>query len=245
VDSILIKSQYKVTQVLYVQDQYAALLAVDIVSRDNNEYLLNVYEGNLGKHYADLYERLLHCPEYIGMFLSDGALVAVFRHKRASDIDEVFFKGAEIDWKTRLKYAQLLFHHALSVSDFPQEIGCAAFKSENLMILKKDMKLAVNYAVAPIEGANSREIIYMLSDNIRKVFARRFYMSNAELDFIEKLETGTYKSITVLYSAWQGVMAALTEEYEKVFNMNAFRRALYFTFKRLGRALRKRKRRLM
>jgi len=245
VDAILIKSQYKVTQVLHVQDRYAALLAVDIVSRDNNEYLLNVYEGALGKQHADLYERLLHCPEYIGMFLSDGALVAVFKHKRAPDIDEVFFKGAEIDWKMRIHYAQLLFHHALSVSDFPPEIGCAAFKSENLMILRNDMKIAVNYVVAPIDGANSREMIYMLADNICKVFARRFYMSNAELDFIERLETGTYRSMTVLYSEWQIVMAALTGEYEKVSNMNALRRALHFVFKRLGRALRKRKRRQM
>lgn len=43
---MLIRSRYKVTHVQLAQEGYAALLAVDIESRDKREYLLNVYVGS-------------------------------------------------------------------------------------------------------------------------------------------------------------------------------------------------------
>ena len=244
-NAILIKSRYKVTQVLYADGGagYASLLAVDIVSRDKTEYLINVYEGALGRRYAGIYERLQHCPEYAGAFLSDGALVAVFTYKRAQDIDDVFYKGATAEWKTRVHYAQLLFHLALSVSDFPPEISCAAFLSGNLKILRNDMKLAVNYMVSPIAEASRRELIYMLSDNILKVLPHRFYMPSDELEFVKTLESGAFTSVAALYSAWQDVMARITAEYERVYNMNAFRRALHFLSARLSRSSKKKRKR--
>ena len=66
-------------------------------------------------------------------------------------------------------------------------------------------------------------------------------MSVAELDFVEMLESSAFVSATSIYTVWQDVMARLTEEYEKVYGMNALGRALHFIFKRLGRRFRKRK----
>ena len=233
-DAILIKSRYKVTQVLYVEQDYAALLAVDIESRDKSEYLLNVYEGALAKRYAGVYSSFKHCPEYVSMFLADSALVAVFKYKRAQDIDDVFFKGAAIDWKTRLQYAQLLFHLALSVSDFPPELACAAFLARNQKILSNDMKLFINYIASPIEGAGSRELIFLLTDSIRKVLIRRFYMSRLERNLIAQIESGALASVTTIYSAWQEAYDKLTKEYEKVWGKSALSRFMHFAKSRIG-----------
>ena len=240
-ESILIRSQYKVTQVLYVEADYAALLAVDIKSKDQSEYLLNIYEGSLGKTYAGIYEGFRHCPQYVGIFITEGALVAVYTYKRGEEIDEVFYKGAAYDWQVRLHYAQLLFHLALSVSDFPPEIGCAAFLPSNLSILKNDMALSVNYIASPISDVNERELIYMLSDNILKVLPRRFQMAAAEISFLDKLESGYFTSVAALYSAWQAVSAELHMEYEKAYKMNALQRLLHFAAVRFRRLFARRK----
>ena len=130
-NALLIKSRYKVTHVLHASEEYAACLAVDIESREKTEYLLNVYEGALSRQYVNSFDLLHHCPEYVGMFIDAGALVAVFRAAAAPDIDSVFYKGADVPWETRLHYAQLVMHLALTVSGFPAQIGCAALLSRN------------------------------------------------------------------------------------------------------------------
>ena len=242
-DLMLIRSRYKITQVLHVGTDYAAFLAVDIESREKTECLLNVYEGALGRQYASLFGRLQHCPEYESMFLSNGALVTVFAYRQAVDIDSVFYKGANVTWQMRLQYAQLLFHLALSVSDFPSEIACAAFLTKNLKILRTDMKLAVNYIIPPIPGTNSRELIYMLTDQIRKVLIRRFEQSHAERAFLNELESGVFTSVAPLYSHWQTVLREITAEYERVYALSAVLRTWHFITGYFSKFRKKQKRR--
>ena len=233
----LVKSRYKITQVLRAGKDFAAFLAVDIESRDHTEYLLNVYEGAAGKRYVGRFESLRHCPEYVGMFTSDGALVSVFSYKQAENIDEFFYRGAKVSWRRRLDFAQQLFHLALSVWEYPPEISCAAFLTENLRLLPHDNKLFVNYLLPPMDsmdsldslaGMNNRELLYLLSDQVQKVLMRRFQMCAAELDFLEELESGVFTSITVLYSAWQKLERELSAEYAKVFAMAEPMRTIYF-----------------
>lgn len=225
-DMLLIKSRYKVTQTLHVEENYAAFLAVDIGNREKGEYLLNVYEGALAKRYANCFERLRHCPEYVEMFLADGALVAVFTFKQKNNIDSLFYQGAEIDWRIRVHYAQQLFHLALSVSDFPPEIGCAALLSANLCVLPQEQGLSVNYMVQPLAGANSRELVYLLADQIQKIFIKRFDSANAELKFLETLNSGRFKSVTPLYSHWLEVKQKIIAEQEEISGMGALHRSL-------------------
>jgi len=239
VDAILIKSRYKVTQVLYACEDYAALLAVDLESRDKTEYLLNVYDGTHGRRYVGIFEQLRHCREYMEKFVSDGALTVVFTFKPATGIDDVFYKGAVNDWLTRVHYAQLLFHLALSVSDFPPEIACAAFLSRNLKVLPSDKQLAVNYVIPPMDDLNAREVIFLLSDQVRKVLTRRFCMSVLERKFLESLEANAFTSIIALYSEWQEVMKTITVEYERVYKMWLPRRLLHFAISRLRRKKRR------
>ena len=86
-EAMLIRSRYKVTHVQLAQEGYAALLAVDIESRDKREYLLNVYEGELVKRYVACFDQLRHCPQYHGMFMDRGSLVAVFDSVEGDPID--------------------------------------------------------------------------------------------------------------------------------------------------------------
>ena len=87
-DAILIRSRYKVTHIQYAQDQYAALQAVDLESREKREYLLNVYEGELVKSYVDSFDRLRHCAAYHGLFMDQGNLVALFDAVGGTPIDQ-------------------------------------------------------------------------------------------------------------------------------------------------------------
>ncbi len=122
-DAILINSRYKVTHVLHAQADYAAVLAVDIASREMTEYLLNVYESGLKRQYVSCFDALKFCPEFINMFIAEDALVAVFRAAASETINSVFYKGADIPWDERLRYAQMVMHLALSVSDYPPEVS--------------------------------------------------------------------------------------------------------------------------
>ncbi|MDR1298700.1 MAG: hypothetical protein LBJ84_00415 [Oscillospiraceae bacterium] len=221
----LIRSRYKVTSVIRAEDGYAALRAVDIERGDKREYLLNVYEGASARRYAACFDSLRRCPEFREVFLSEGALIAAFEYTDAPCIDRLFYVGADIPWALRVQYARLLLHLALTVSDYPLEIACAAFYSDNLIPLRKEAGLAVNYIVQPA-AANARELIYLLSDQLRKVLLRRFGSTGAEHDFLDLLESGRYDSVGKIYSRWHEIEPAVEEEYARLEAMNAAGRAI-------------------
>jgi hypothetical protein len=221
----LIRSRYKVTSVIWAEENYAALRAVNIELGNAREYLLNVYEGKQARRYADCFEALRDCPELCELFIADGALVSVFDYTDAPDIDSMFYKGAALPWRTRVDYAQLLFHLSLLVADYPSEVACAAFYSGNLIPLPKENRIAVNFAVHPAP-ANGRELIFLLTDQIKKVLPRRFDSPSTELDFLEELDSWRYDTVGKLYSRWKTVKPAISEEYEALEGMNAVGRAM-------------------
>jgi len=107
-DTMLIRERYKVVRVLEAQEYYAFMEAVDIQDRENNTCLLNVYEGPLLRRYLDCFEQMSDCPGFQRIFLAGESLVAVFDECLGRTIDEVFYLGAEHNWKTRLVYTELL-----------------------------------------------------------------------------------------------------------------------------------------
>jgi len=238
-DAILIKSRYKVTHVLYAEGDYAACLAVDIESREKTEYLLNIYESELKRRYVRCFAELRHCSEFEGMFIADDALVAVFRAAEAENIDSVFYKGADSPWDERLLYAGLVMHLALSVSDFPPEIGCAALLSRNLLIHRKTGRISVNYVALPLEGMNARELVFLLGDQIEKIFLKRFSSADAEIEFVQKLKLGAFTSLPPLYSYWLEMKKEIEAQYERIYRKNALQRALYLVFLNARRGLRR------
>jgi len=243
----LINSRYKVTRILYAEPDYAALQAVDIESREKTEYLLNVYEGALGRHYADCFDRLQYCPEYIDMFLTGGALVAVFKLNTFADIDSYFFKGADIPPETRVGYAQELFHLALCVFDFPPEISCAVLYSRNLRMQPADAALTANYMIAPLSGLragpNNREFFYLLYDQVKKIFLLRFTSENAECELLEDIRVmlaqGGNISMSALYVHWLGAREKILEQIKITAEMNPVERFGHFAFLYLKRCYRR------
>lgn len=233
-EPFLIKERYKVTQVLYSQENYAALQAVDIQSRENDTLLLNVYEGPYLKPYIDCFDRLRFCAEYRGMFLSGESLVTVFAFRRGVNIDQVFCKGAKLPWRYRLDTAQLLFHQGLAMADFPPEISCPALLSENIQIFPLEEKVGFHFADRPMEGLCQRELVFLLTDQIRKVLLKRWEAPRAERDFVDEVSAGTYTSAVTLYGRWTEVQPAIREAYEKIDAKTALGRALYLLFMNLS-----------
>ena len=54
-DGILIRERYKVVQVLWRAENYAAVEAVDIQERENPTLLMNLYGGELLHRYGEIY----------------------------------------------------------------------------------------------------------------------------------------------------------------------------------------------
>ena len=240
-NSFLIKEQYKVTQVLCTSQNYAAFQAVDITDREKHTVLLNAYEGELLKEYLHYYDKLKYCGDYKGMFISGETLITVFDFKHGTPIDKVFFKGAEVTAQDRLAFAQELFHLALSAADFPYEIGCCSFLSENLILNTADKTLAVNYLVRPLGELNERELIFLLTDQIKKVFLRRFTAARSETAFLERLEYGEFTSVVELYSSWLKAKEVIEEEYKMISEKTALARFIYLLMSIVKRRLKRKK----
>ncbi|MDR0858889.1 MAG: hypothetical protein LBN97_07660 [Oscillospiraceae bacterium] len=242
----VIKAKYKVTQILGLRKDYATLSAVNIMERERGEYILNVYESDaLSRRYAAIYDELLHCPDFIEIFLSDNALIAVFKASYGKPIDDVFYKGAnlpavekgEAAWETRLHYAEALMHLALTISDFPLEISCAALLSENLYIDNNTFQ--VRYAVSPLAAADKREFRYLLGDQMFKILLPAVSAPKLLGAFLEKFYSEEADSITKLYSEWRELLPEITNAYKEFFAKTLLARGIAVITNTLKRERRK------
>ena len=229
------KGRYRVTHILHTEKNYEAVSCVDVESREKTEYLINVYTGDAVRRYVNIFDSLRHCPAFHGMFLSEGALNAVFDLNCGQPIDEVFRRGENLNWEARLEYAQELFHLGLSISDYPPEIACAALLSENLRVFPEEGRLAVRYAVYPMEHANQREEAFLLMDQAKKILLRRFSSPKEEIRFLDLLEERSFASPVALYALWNEQKDAIKADYEKLYAKPSLGRALYLVFQNLGR----------
>ena len=237
--AMLVRSRYKVTQILHAQEGYAAMQAVDVESRDKKEYLLNVYEGDFIKRYVDFYDRLRHCPAYKGLVIDQDSLVAVFDWVGGTPIDRVFYRGAKIGWEKRLVFAQQLFHLGLSMADYPPEIACAALLSENLRLWPEEERLAVRYQIEPLAEMNAREVALLLTDQAKKILLRRYDSPDAEIAFLESLEETAFQTPVELYRHWSSNRGEITVGYEALYAKGRLQRWLYLLFRNLLRGIKR------
>lgn len=232
--SLLIKERYKVLCVLYAQESYAALQAVDIQSREKKLCLLNVYEGAYLKRYIRCFHDLHNCDGYLDMFIWEDSLITVFEYRKGRSIDQVFFKGATVEWRFRLKAAQALFHQALVMSCFPPEISCAAMLSDNIQVFPEEENVSVNYAVLPLEEMNERELIFLLTDQIQKILINRWESPKSERRFVRELCSGNEHSMVAVYGKWIAAEPEIRAEYERIESKGALSKALSLLFMNLG-----------
>lgn len=223
----LIKGQYKVTCVLYAEASYAALQAVDIQSREKKAYLLNVYEGAYLKPYLRCFHSLRGCGSFREMFVWEENLVAVFDYRQGLPIDRVFYKGADAGWRFRLKAARSLFRQALLMSGFPPQVSCAALLSENVQVFLQEEALEVSYIIRPLAEANQRELVFLLSDQVKKILAPRWDSPRKERAFIRELCRGGEGSVVSAYGKWAAAEAGLQAEYEAIEKRDGLGRAMY------------------
>ena len=226
-ESLLIRQRYKVTLVIHAGDSYAALEAVDILDREQKAFILNVYEGELIKPYLELFSRLRHCPEYREIFTSDDSLVAVFDKYGGKSVDEVFYKGADIPWQRRLDCAQWLLYKAVTMWDQPPELSCAGFFSDNLRVLPEPEIFGMNFALRPEPELNSREMLFLLADQVKKILKDSWDSPPEQRRFVRALSDGEYTSAVELYSHWLGLKPVLQGEYERIYSKRALGRKIY------------------
>lgn len=239
-ESIMIKERYKVIRALDVRRDYAAAEAVDILDRDKNLRVLNIYEGEYMSLYLDCYDRLHGCSDYRGMFVTGKSLAAVFDASSGENIDAVFYRGAEHDWRTRLKCAEELMHTALSLSSYPPEISCALLLSENIFFDLPEIRVRLRYCIAPMPEANPRELVFLAGDQIKKILLERFESPREELEFFDGLSDGGCKTIVQLYSRWRQERELIEQAYLKLEKKNAFKRWCSLLWKNVKWKLKKR-----
>lgn len=229
-ESLLIREQYKVTCVLHAEKDYAALLAVDIRSRGKETRLLNVYEGEYRRRYVPCYHQLQGCRQFLGVFLWEESLIAVFDYRKGLSIDQVFFKGSDAGWEFRLKAAEDLFHQALVMADFPSEVSCAAMLSGNIQVFPEERTLSVNYVVRPMGEMNQRELVWLLTDQIEKILLLRWESPPRERELIRTLARREDRTVAAVYGRWNGAAPVIREEFRNMEEKGALSRFLYLLF---------------
>ena len=236
-ESMLIRERYKVARVLWARRDYAFVEVVDIQDRATPVRLLNLYEGGLLHRYGKICAgiRKEDCPAFRGMFLERDTLAVVFDDFTGADIDAIFFRGDKWNWRERLDYAELVLHHALSLSALPAEISCAAMLSENLLFDVEKKTVISRYMIPPMEPMNARELALLSGDQIQKILPRQFSGGKAESAFLDRLERGEFPSIVALYSAWRETRKAIEEEREAFDASNPVNRGLSMLKRGLGR----------
>ena len=236
-ESMLIRERYKVARVLRAQRNYALVEAADIQERETPVRLLNLYEGELLHRYGKICAgiRPEDCPAFRGMFLERDTLAVIFDDCKGTGIDSLFFLGDSWGWRERLDYAELVLHHALSLSALPPEVSCAAMLSENLLFDTEKKVVASRYMLLPMEPMNGRELALLTGDQIQKILPRRLSSGKVENAFLARLERGEFASIVTLYSAWRETRKAIAKEREAFDASNPVNRGLSLLKRALGR----------
>ncbi len=234
---LLVRERYKVVRVLEVQEDYVFAEAVDILDREQRTCLLNIYGEPRLRTYLSCFDRLRSCPAFQGMFLEGESLVTVFEDCQGRPIDQVFFRGAAMDWHTRLDYAGQLLHKALNMADLPPEVSCAAMLSENVLIAEHSNEVRLRFKVVPMEGMNPRELVYLTGDQLGKILLPQFSTPMEQLDFLDELRRGECATIVQLYSLWRERRAQIQAAYEGLAAKNFVHRWVSLLWGRLKRIM--------
>ncbi len=232
---VVVRERYKVIRVTEAGDGYAFAEAVDISERETPARLLNVYEGRWLPVYARIFSNPVNCPDYCESFLTGERLVAVFRPRYGEPLDRVFYRGAGWGWEDRLHYADELMSLALSLADMPAEVSCAAMLPDNVLVDTDTRRISLLFRVRPMENMNARELVFLASGGVRKIFTPGFWQTDAEYAFCRELERGGYGSVVRLYAAWRRAEEEIRMECEQLRDKNRAEACLIFLRKNLKR----------
>ena len=241
-ESALIRERYKVVRVLYTAENYALAEAVDIQDRETPVYLLNLYEGELLHRYGKIFSTVDSggYASFHRVFLEGATLVAVFSSSSGENIDSLFYSRDQWEWRERLEYAEILLHEAMTLVNLPPELSCAVLLSENVFFLPKDKKIQLRCKILPMEDMNPRELTLLVSDQLKKILPRKLRSVDAELDFMERLDTTGFPTMVPFYAAWRTAREQITQEYEAWEKKGFIRRWLAVFLRRIKRRWKRR-----
>lgn len=215
-ETFLIKEQYKVIQVLYMETHYCALQAVDIKSRSNDLLILNVYEDPLLKPYVALFHAFRNLADLVEIFVRDGSLVAVFRSVQGEPIDRCFYLGDRRKAAEASLYADTLFKQVIGISDYPPEISCAMLHSDQLLFRETEKKFHFNPIIFPLEEMNKQELAFLLRDQILKILHKRPDTVYRERLYLRSLRRTSAQDVLALYREWETVWPEIQEEEKRL-----------------------------
>ena len=225
-ESIIVRNKYKIIRVITAESDYAFAEAVDITEREAPLRWLNFYECPLLPVFTRYFSNMSPCAAFCEMFLAGDCLVAAFRPYTGVPIDELFYQGAQWNWKDRITFTEQLLHETLLLADLPPAISCAALLSENVLVQEQDKKIAFRFHVYPMEKMNPRELALLAADQARKILSRS--QGKAEYEFIRVLETQPFLSIVPLYIAWRHAAKNIMAEYEALEQKNNIQKQILF-----------------
>ncbi len=230
-DSLLIRDRYKVVRVITIRRDYALVEAVDISDRETPNCLLNLYEGEYLHRYVRLCSGLNKedCPSFRRMYLERGTLITVFDRSYGESIDRVFYRGDRWSIEDRMSWTEIMLHLALSLANYPPEISCAALMSDNILIDLPNKRINIRWMAAPMEDMNQRETALLAADQVRKIFPRSLSAGKAERQFLDYLESGSFRNVVALYGSWRSSESSIREEREAYKKKNIIRRGLIIT----------------
>lgn len=209
---MIIKERYKVIRVLKLEEHYAALHAVDITARSNEQYIVNVYDGDLVKPYVGYFSTAQRCPGFVEMFVRDGSLAAVFRYSDGQDMDLFFRRGNSLSGRECIEYADRLFDEALAVSDLSPYISCPLMLSSQLRPDPEDKKIRMKYVIEPMRDMNERELALLLRDQIVRILDIRFTTCMAVRKYVRNLRRSNVYTVAQMCSEWRSLRKTMYEE---------------------------------
>ena len=227
----IIREKYKIEYELRTNPDYTAFRAVNIVERDKNTYLLNVYSNESVKKYVKIFHDLKNCPEFKETFVYKGKLAAVFEYKSGEDINAIFKRKAALEVDYRIKSVEQMLNIGLISESFPDDIKCRIINHENFMVRRSSEEITLNFIIDP-EVYNKSYVDTLISE-IRKMLPMSFTEPIIEREFFLLLKRNPVKDAIELYARWKKIKAALVKEYNRQVSMPIIERIFSIIFQNI------------
>ena len=220
----LIQERYKIEYRITESEDYVAYRGVDIEDREKKVYLLNVYSGSNAKKFVKVFLDLKNCPEYKGLIVEEGCLIAVFDYRSGEKIVDVFKKNAHRSEEYRLKSAGQLLNIGLIAESYPDEIRKRMINYKNFCVKASSERIDINFMLEP-ETYNN-DYLQILINCLRVILPRSFSEPEKEREFFLDLKKRPVKDGIELYARWKKAFPDIESEYHKQINMPFIERFL-------------------
>ena len=213
------EGKYKVIEYLSTDKDYISAVAVDIEDNEHRLVLINSYLNPQDiRNFVPLFYDASRSgyEDFVECFTEYSRVNVVFRYHSGKKLEQVFHKSSAIEKQKRLQIEESMLHEAVLMAALPQALQCAVLRAENAVVSLDSGRLKFNMAAKPENIERSEWLIDQLGDMSALILKRRFLSPAQELDFLDRLRSGGFESVTAVYSAWRDVRPAIEEAYEKM-----------------------------